>query len=342
MTTATAQTGRLLTTSKAISEAIGQEIERDERVFVMGEDIGTYGGIFGATEGLLAKYGPDRVMDTPISETGFIGAAVGAAISGMRPIAELMFVDFFGVCMDQIYNHMAKIHYESGGNVSVPMVITTAIGGGYSDGAQHSQTLYGAFAHLPGMKIVIPSTPYDAKGLMTAAIRDDNPVLYFFHKGVMGLGWMTPNARATGPVPEEPYVVPIGKADVKRAGTDVTIVTVSLMVHRALDAADALAAEGIEAEVLDLRSLVPLDREAIAESVRKTRRLLVVDEDYRSFGMSGEIMATAIEEAFDYLDAPPVRLAYPDVPIPYSRPLEQFCLPNADTIAAAARHLTRG
>jgi pyruvate dehydrogenase E1 component beta subunit len=339
MTTQT--TDRLLTTSKAISEAIAQEIERDERVFVMGEDIGVYGGIFGATEGLLAKYGPERIMDTPISETGFIGAAVGAAVSGMRPIAELMFVDFFGVCMDQIYNHMAKIHYESGGNLSVPMVVTTAIGGGYSDGAQHSQTLYGMFAHLPGMKIVIPSTPYDAKGLMTAAIRDDNPVLYFFHKGVMGLGWMTPNPRANGPVPEEPYTVPIGKADVKREGADVTIVTVSLMVHRALDAAEALAGEGIEAEVLDLRSLVPLDREAIGESVRKTRRLLVVDEDYKSFGMSGEVITTAIEEAFDYLDAPPARLAYPDVPIPYSRPLEQFCLPNADTIAAAARSLVK-
>ena len=339
MTTET--TSRLLTTSKAISEAIAQEIERDERVFVMGEDIGVYGGIFGATEGLLAKYGPEKIMDTPISETGFIGAAVGAAISGMRPIAELMFVDFFGVCMDQIYNHMAKIHYESGGNVSVPMVITTAMGGGYGDAAQHSQTLYGTFAHLPGMKIVIPSTPYDAKGLMIAAIRDDNPVLYFFHKGVMGLGWMTPNPRATGPVPEAPYTVPIGKADVKREGRDLTIVTVSLMVHRALDAAEALAAEGIEAEVLDLRSLVPLDREAIADSVRKTRRLLVVDEDYKSFGMSGEVITAAIEEAFDYLDAPPARLAYPDVPIPYSRPLEQFCLPNADTIAAAARTLIK-
>ncbi len=335
----TAATDRLLTTSKAIAEAIGQEIERDERVFVMGEDIGVYGGIFGATEGLLAKYGPEKIMDTPISETGFIGAAVGAAVSGMRPIAELMFVDFFGVCMDQIYNHMAKIHYESGGALTVPMVLTTAIGGGYGDAAQHSQTLYGTFAHLPGMKIVVPSTPYDAKGLMTAAIRDDNPVLYFFHKGVMGLGWMTPNPRATGPVPEEPYTVPIGKADVKREGTDVTIVTISLMVHRALDAADALAARGVQAEVIDLRSLVPLDREAIAESVRKTRRLLVVDEDYRSFGVSAEVMAVAIEEAFDYLDAPPVRLAYPDVPVPYSRPLEQFCLPNADTIAAAASAL---
>ena len=333
------ETKRLLTTSKAISEGIAQEMERDPSVFVMGEDIGAYGGIFGATEGLLAKFGPERVMDTPISETAFIGAAVGAAISGMRPIAELMFVDFFGVCMDQIYNHMAKIHYESGGNVNVPVVVTTAIGGGYGDGAQHSQTLYGTFAHLPGMKIVVPSTPYDAKGLMISAIRDDNPVVYMFHKGIMGLGWMTPNPRATGHVPEEPYTIPIGKADVKREGRDLTIVTISLMVHRALDAADNLATEGIEAEVLDLRSLVPLDREAILASVAKTHRLLVVDEDYRSFGMSGEVITTVIEGAFDSLDAPPVRLAYPDVPIPYSRPLEQFCLPSADKIAAAARQL---
>ncbi len=333
---------RLLTTSKAISEAIAQEMERDETVLVMGEDIGVYGGIFGATEGLLATFGPERVMDTPISETGFIGAAVGAALSGLRPIAELMFVDFFGVCMDQIYNHMAKIHYESGGELRVPVVITTAVGGGYSDGAQHSQTLWGLFAHLPGMKIVIPSTPYDAKGLMVSAIRDDNPVLYFFHKGIMGLGWMTPNPRATGPVPEEPYAVPIGKADVKREGRDATIVTVSLMVHRALDAAETLSGEGIEVEVLDLRSLVPLDREAIVESVKKTRRLVVVDEDYRSFGMSGEVITTVVEGAFDYLDAPPVRVAYPDVPIPYSRPLEQHCLPNADTIAAAVRGLVAG
>jgi pyruvate dehydrogenase E1 component beta subunit len=333
------ETKRLLTTSKAISEGIAQEMDRDPNVFVMGEDIGTYGGIFGATEGLLARFGPERVMDTPISETAFIGAAVGAAISGMRPIAELMFVDFFGVCMDQIYNHMAKIHYESGGNVKVPVVVTTAIGGGYGDGAQHSQTLYGMFAHLPGMKIVVPSTPYDAKGLMISAIRDDNPVVYMFHKGIMGLGWMTPNPRATAHVPEEPYTVPIGKADVKREGRDLTIATISLMVHRALDAADDLAGDGIEAEVLDLRSLVPLDREAILASVGKTHRLLVVDEDYRSFGMSGEVITTVIEGAFDHLDAPPVRLAYPDVPIPYSRPLEDFCLPSRDKIAAAARQL---
>jgi pyruvate dehydrogenase E1 component beta subunit len=330
---------RLLTTSKAISEGIAQEMDRDKTVFVMGEDVGVYGGIFGATEGLLAKFGPERIMDTPISETGFIGAATGAALSGMRPIVELMFVDFFGVCMDQIYNHMAKIHYESGGNLKVPVVITTAIGGGYGDGAQHSQTLYGLFAHLPGLKVVVPSTPYDAKGLMISAIRDDNPVLYMFHKGIMGLGWMTPNPRATGDVPEEPYTVPIGKADVKRSGRDLTIVTVSLMVHRALDAADDLAKDGIEAEVLDLRSVIPLDREAIVESVRKTRRLLVVDEDYRSFGMSGEVITTVVEGAFDYLDAPPARLALPDVPIPYSRPLEEFVLPNRVKIAAAARAL---
>jgi Pyruvate/2-oxoglutarate dehydrogenase complex, dehydrogenase (E1) component, eukaryotic type, beta subunit len=234
---------------------------------------------------------------------------------------------------------MAKIHYESGGNLNVPVVITTAIGGGYSDGAQHSQTLYGLFAHLPGMKIVVPSTPYDAKGLMISAIRDDNPVLYMFHKGVMGLGWMTPNPRATGEVPEEPYTVPIGKADVKRSGRDLTIVTVSLMVHRALDAADDLAKEGIEAEVLDLRSVIPLDRQAIVESVRKTRRLLVVDEDYRSFGMTGEVITSVVEAAFDYLDAPPARLALPDVPIPYSRPMEQFVLPSRAAIAAAARSL---
>jgi pyruvate dehydrogenase E1 component beta subunit len=241
--------------------------------------------------------------------------------------------------MDQIYNHMAKIHYESGGNLKVPVVVTTAIGGGYSDGAQHSQTLYGMFAHLPGLKIVVPSTPYDAKGLMVAAIRDDNPVMYFFHKGIMGLGWMTPNPRNTDHVPQESYTIPIGKADIKRPGRDLTIATISLMVHRALDAAESLAAEGIDAEVLDLRSLVPLDREAIVESVTRTHRLLVVDEDYMSFGMSGEVITTAVEGAFDYLDAPPARLAYPDVPIPYSRPLEQFCLPQRETIAQAARRL---
>ena len=335
----TTTTQRKLTTQKAIAEAIGQEMASDESVLVMGEDIGVYGGIFGATEGLLDRFGPERVIDTPISETGFIGAAVGAAVNGLRPIAELMFVDFFGVCMDQIYNNMAKIHYFSGGNVKVPMVLMTAVGGGYSDAGQHSQTLWGTFAHLPGMKVVVPSNPYDAKGLMTSAIRDDNPVLYMFHKGVLGLGWMTNNPRATGDVPEEAYEVPIGEAAVARAGDDLTLVTLGLSVHRALDAAEELSGNGISAEVIDLRSLVPLDRDTIAESVSKTHRLLVVDEDYQSFGLTGEIIATATERAFDYLDAPPMRVATPDTPIPYSRPMEQFALPSVGRITEAAERL---
>ncbi|NOY54446.1 MAG: alpha-ketoacid dehydrogenase subunit beta [Actinobacteria bacterium] len=339
MTTAT---DRKLTTQKAIAEAIALELERDESVLVMGEDVGVYGGIFGSTEGLLDRFGPQRVMDTPISETGFIGAAVGAAVNGLRPIAELMFVDFFGVCMDQIYNNMAKIHYFSGGNVKVPMVLMTAVGGGYSDAGQHSQTLWGTFAHLPGMKVVVPSNPYDAKGLMISAIREDNPVIYMFHKGVLGLGWMTNNPRATGPVPEEAYEVPIGKAAIARPGNDVTVATVGLSVHRALDAAELLEEKGISAEVLDLRSLVPLDREAIVASVRKTHRLMVVDEDYQSFGMSGEVITTAVEGAFDYLDAPPVRVATPDVPIPYSHPLEEWTLPSVRRIVAGIERLTTG
>jgi len=333
----TTLTDRKLTTQKAIAEGIALEMERDPSVFVMGEDVGTYGGIFGATEGLLDRFGPERVMDTPISETGFIGAGIGASLHGMRPIVELMFVDFFGVAMDQIYNNMAKIHYFSGGNLTVPMVLTTAVGGGYSDAGQHSQTLWGTFAHLPGMKVVVPSNPYDAKGLMISAIRDDNPVVYMFHKGVLGLGWMTHNPHATGSVPEGAYTVPIGKAAVAREGSDITLVTVGLSVHRALDAAEALAGEGISVEILDLRSLVPLDRDAIVNSVKKTKRLLVVDEDYQSFGMSGEVITTAVQGAFDYLDAPPARLALPDVPIPYSRPMEQFVLPGVESISAAVR-----
>ncbi len=335
----TTMTERKLTAQKALAEALAQEMERDDTVFALGEDIGVDGGIFGATDGLLDQFGPERIMDTPISETGFIGAAIGAAVNGMRPIVELMFVDFFGVCMDQIYNNMAKIHYFSGGEINVPMVLTTAVGGGYSDAGQHSQTLWGTFAHMPGMKVVIPSNPYDAKGLMIAAIRDENPVVYMFHKGVLGLGWMTNNPRATGVVPEEPYEVPIGKLNVAREGTDLTIATVGLSVHKALDAAEALDEKGISAEVLDLRSLVPLDREGIVASIQKTHRLLVVDEDYHSFGMSGEIVTTAIEGAFDYLDAPPVRVTTPDIPIPYSRPLEQWALPSADRIVDASSAL---
>jgi pyruvate dehydrogenase E1 component beta subunit len=333
---------RQLTTARAISEGIASEMKRDPDVFIMGEDIGVYGGIFGATQDLLKEFGPERVRDTPISETAFIGAAIGAAASGMRPIVELMFVDFFGVCMDQIYNHLAKNIYMSGGHVRLPVTLITAYGAGYDDAAQHSQSLYSLFAHVPGLKVVVPSTPYDAKGLMIQAIRDDNPVVYFMHKGIMGLGWMTMLDASAGPVPEEAYTIPFGVADVKREGTDVTIVTVGMMVHRSLAAAKKLADEGISAEVVDLRTLAPLDREAIVNSVRKTHRLLVVDEDYRSYGMTGEVIATVAESALDYLDAPARRLAEPDVPIPYSRPLEQYVLPNAEKIAAAARELVKG
>ncbi len=332
-------TKRILTGSKSVAEAISQEMDRDNRVFVLGEDVAVYGGIFGATEGLLKKFGPERVRDTPISETGFIGAAIGAAAEGMRPIVELMFVDFFGVCMDQIYNHMAKIHYMSGGNVKLPMVLMTGVGGGYSDGAQHSQTLYATFAHLPGMKVVAPSTPYDLKGMMTAAIRDDNPVVFMFHKSLQGLGWMDQIDASVGNVPEEAYIVPLDKAKVVREGTDVTIVGIQMMTHAALEAAKRLEEEGIEAEVVDLRSLVPIDKEAILNSVRKTHKLLVVDEDYLAYGMTAEVTAIVAEEALYELEAPVRRLAIPNVPIPYSRPLEKFVLPNADKIYEAAKSL---
>lgn len=328
---------RRLSTSKAMVEAIAEEMERDPSVFYMGEDVGAYGGIFSSTTGLLERFGPQRVVDTPISETAFIGLGIGAAVEGMRPIVELMFADFMGVCLDQIYNHMAKIHFESGGNVKVPMVLTMAAGGGYSDGAQHSQCLWGTFAHLPGMKVVVPSTPADAKGLMTSAIRDDNPVVYIFHKGVMGLPWMAKNPRSVEEVPEGEYTVPIGKARVAREGSDVTVATLSLSVHHALDVAERLSVEGIDVEVLDLRSLVPLDREAILESVGKTGRLVVVDEDYRSFGLSGEVVATVTDHDPGMLRMPVGRVAVPDVPIPYAHDLEYAVLPRPDRIEQAIK-----
>ena len=327
---------RELTMSRAMVEAIASEMREDEEVFVMGEDVADYGGIFGSTKGLLDEFGHDRIMDVPIAETSFIGAGVGAAQQGMRPIVELMFVDFFGVAMDQIYNQMAKNTYMSGGSVSVPMVLMTAVGGTYNDAAQHSQTLYGTFAHLPGMKVVVPSNAYDAKGLMHNAIRDDDPVVYMFHKRLMGLGWMpAPDGPKTA-VPEEPYEIPFGKADVKREGDDVTVVTLGLHVHRSIEAAEELAGDGVEAEVIDLRSLKPLDAETILQSVRKTGRLVVVDEDYRSYGVTGEIVATVAEDSLADLEAVE-RVAIPDVPIPYARPLETEVNPGVEDIAEAVR-----
>lgn len=330
---------RMLTGNKAMAEAIALEMERDENVFVLGEDVGVYGGIFGSTQGLFEKFEPERVLDTPISETAFIGAAIGAAAEGMRPIVELMFVDFHGVCMDQIYNHMAKIPYMSGGRVKLPMVLMTAVGGGYNDAAQHSQTLYASFAHLPGMKVVAPSTPYDLKGMMISAIRDDNPVVFMFHKSLQGLGWMDQLDAAVQHVPEEAYTVPLGKAKVMREGTDITIVGIQMMSHYALEAAEKLAEQGINAEVIDLRSLVPLDKETITNSVSKTHRLLIVDEDYRSYGMTAEVSAVIAEEAFYELESPIGRLAIPDVPIPYSRPLENFVIPGTNDIVTKVQEM---
>ena len=327
---------RELTMSRAMVEAVAHEMREDEEVFLMGEDVADYGGIFSSTKGLREEFGYDRVMDVPIAETSYIGAGVGAAQAGMRPIVELMFADFFGVAMDQIYNNMAKNTYMSGGAVNVPMVLTTAVGGTYNDAAQHSQTLYGTFAHLPGMKVVVPSTAYDAKGLMHAAIRDDDPVVYMFHKRLMGLGWMpSPDGPKTS-VPEDPYEVAFGDADVKREGADATVVTLGLHVHRALEAADSLAADGVDAEVIDLRTLVPLDTDAVLDSVAKTGRLVVVDEDYRSFGVTGEIVSRVAEHALDDLEAVE-RVALPDVPIPYARPLEDEVIPGAEDIADAVR-----
>ena len=326
---------RKLTIARSMAEAVAQEMRIDPSVFVMGEDIGALGGVYGNTRGLLDEFGKERIRDTPISETAFIGAAVGAAQDGMRPVVELMFVDFFGVCFDAIYNLMAKNTYFSGGNFKVPMVLMTSTGGGYSDAGQHSQCLYGTFAHLPGMKVVCPSNAYDAKGLMTAAMRDDSPVVYMYHKSLQGMGWLATEPGATVHTPEESYTVEIGKAKVAREGKDVTIVSVGMGFHNALKAAEQLEGQGVSAEVIDLVSLVPLDRDTIRASVAKTGRLIVVDEDYMSYGVSGEIIASVTEHDISVLKAAPKRVAYPDVPIPYARVMEQFCLPNPDKIVAA-------
>lgn len=331
---------RKLTIARAMAEATAQEMRLDPSVFVMGEDIAALGGVYGNTRGLLEEFGPERIRDTPISETAFIGAAVGAAQDGMRPVVELMFVDFFGVCFDAIYNLMAKNIYFSGGNLKVPMVLMTSTGGGYSDGGQHSQCLCGTFAHLPGMKVVAPSNAYDAKGLMTAAMRDDSPVVYMYHKGLQGMGWLGTEPAATVHVPEESYTLEIGKAKVVRQGKDVTIVSLGMGVHNALKAAKKLEADGVSAEVVDLVSLVPLDRDTIRASVAKTGRLIVVDEDYQSYGVSGEVIASVTEHDISVLKAAPKRVAFPDVPIPFARAMEQHCLPNPDKIVAAWRDMS--
>lgn len=332
-------TQRRLTIAKAMSEALSQAMQADPNVLVIGEDIAKLGGVFGTTQGLLDRFGPARVRDTPISETAFIGAAVGLAASGMRPVVELMFVDFFGVCMDAIYNLAAKQSYFSGGTVACPMVLMTSVGGGYGDAGQHSQSLYATFAHLPGMKVVIPSNAHDAKGLMLAAIADDNPVIFMFHKALQGMGWLGTVQRSIVHVPAEQFVVPIGKAAIVRAGADVTLVGWGVTLHHALDAAEALAREGIDAEVIDVRTLAPLDRDTIASSVARTGRLIVIDDDYRSCGVAAEIIASVCENPSVRLRSTPRRISHPDVPVPFAPELEHSLLPNAAKIVALVREL---
>lgn len=331
----TQPTVRRMTIAKAMSEALAQAMHADERVLVMGEDVAKLGGVFGTTQGLLERFGPTRVRDTPISETAFIGAAVGMAAAGMRPVVELMFVDFFGVCMDAIYNLAAKQAYFSGGSVACPMVLMTSVGGGYGDAGQHSQCLYGTFAHLPGMKVVIPSNAHDAKGLMLAAIADNNPVIFMFHKALQGMGWLGTVPRSIVHVPAERYTLPIGKAEVVKPGNDLTLVGWGATLHHALDAADALAREGVDAEVIDVRTLAPLDRETICASAARTGRLVVADDDYFSCGVAGEIIASVCEST--RLLAPPRRVCFPDVPVPFAPELEHSLLPDAAKIVAAAR-----
>jgi len=319
---------RKLTMRAAINEALRQEMRRDSNVYVIGEDVGVFGGCFGVTAGLIDEFGPKRVIDTPITESAIIGNALGAAATGLRPVAEIMFMDFVGVTMDQIYNQAAKMRYMFGGKAKIPMVIRTACGAGGSAAAQHSQSLEAWFMHVPGLKVVAPSTAYDAKGLLISSIRDDNPVIFVEHKFIYDL---------EGEVPEDTYTVPLGKADVKRQGSDVTIIATMAMVHRALEAAEELSKEGISVEVIDPRTLQPLDGETIIESVKKTHKVVIVHEAVKFAGPGAEIAAMIAEEAFDYLDAPIKRVAAPFTPVPFSPVLEQEYIPSKEKIIAAVK-----
>lgn len=324
---------RSVTYRAAVLEALFGEMRRDDSVIMMGEDIGAAGGVFKQTEGLFAKFGSDRVIDTPISESGAFGIAVGAAMTGQRPVFEVMFGDFITLIMDQLVNQAAKVNYMSAGQFDVPLVVRTAVGIGSNLGPQHSQSLHAWLTHIPGLKVVMPSTPADAKGLMVAAIRDNNPVAFFEDR-------MLYNAR--GEVPDGDYVVPIGCADVKRPGKDITLIATGRMVQTALAAADLLAKEEISAEVVDPRSLVPLDIERLVDSVKKTSRAVVVDGGYRQYGVTGEIASSVAEHAFDWLDAPVIRIGGADVPIPFSKTLELLTLPNAERLARETAALVRG
>ena len=334
----TGKADRTLTMARAGREAVIAEMRKNPNIFVIGEDVGKLGGVFGTTVGMAEEFGAQRVVDTPISETGFIGIATGAAMAGMRPIIEIAFVDFIGVCFNQIFNFAAKTHYMSGGQFKMPLTMMIGYGGGYNDAAQHSQSLIGTLAHVPGIRIVTPADAHDAKGLMHTCLRDDNLTIWMVHKSIWGLGWLgLPIKTALSIVPEEEYTIPFGQARIWREGKDVTLVGYGITTHHNLAAADKLAAEGISAEVLDLRSIVPMDREAIMKSVTKTGRLVVADEDYMNCGVTAEVLAVVAERNPKVLKAPAVRIANPDIPIPFSRPMENFALPDADKIVAAAK-----
>lgn len=324
---------RTITYRLAVLEALFGEMRRDRNVILIGEDIGAAGGVFKQTDGLYAEFGAERVIDTPISEAGAFGLAVGAAMTGQRPIFEIMFADFVTLVMDQLVNQAAKVNYMSAGQFAVPLVLRTAAGCGASLGPQHSQSLHAWLAHVPGLKVVMPSTPADAKGLMTAAIRDDNPVVFVEDRMLYNVA---------GEVPSSEYLVPIGNAEVKRSGADVSIIATSRMVHVALAAAELLDNEKISAEIVDPRSPVPLDVDTIVASVKKTSRAVVVDSGCRQYGVTGEIAATIAELAFDWLDAPVLRLGAADIPIPFSKSIETLVLPDARKMAASVIELLRG
>jgi len=321
---------REITYSQALNEALRICLTEDERVVLLGEDIGCYGGIFQVTKGLQTEFGPDRVVDTPISEAGFVGASVGAALTGMRPVTEIMFIDFTTVCMDMIINQMAKMHYMFGGKGKVPMVLRVNIGAGRGTAAQHSQSFHSIFMHVPGLFVAAPSTPYDAKGLLIEAVKNDNPVIFVEHKRLY-------NTR--GMVPEESYRIPFGKAEVKRAGKDVTVFATHALVLSALEAAEEAAKDGIDVEVIDPRTLSPLDKDTLIASVKKTGRLLVADEDNKTCGVAAEVSAIVAEEAIEYLKAPILRNCSPDTPVPFSPPLEKAFIFGKDRLLESVRRL---
>lgn len=323
---------RQITFGEAVREALAEEMRRDPRVFMIGEDIAEAGSVFKVLTGLVEEFGPERVIDSPISEAGIAGIGVGAAITGMRPVIDIMFGDFSTLVMDQMVNQAAKTHYMSGGKLKVPMVLRTTMGATRRSAAQHSQSLHALFSHVPGLKVALPATPYDAKGLMKTAIRDDNPVVIFEDKMMYGM---------KGAVPAEEYTIPFGVADIKRRGTDITIVATSSMVAVALEAADLLEQIGIQAEVIDPRTTVPLDTETLIESAQRTSRALVVDEGYQRYGVTAEIASVIADGAFYHLDAPVKRIGAMDVPIPFSPVLEDLTVPTAQAVFEVAKQLCR-